>query len=163
MIDREVSTLNIYDLLNILPHRYPFLLVDKIIEYEKGKRVKGIKNVTINEPYFPGHFPEIPITPGVIIIETMAQIAGILLLEEAKEKDQLAILSGVDKVRFRRMVRPGDQIIIEAEILQKKINFCKMKCTAYVENYVVAEGELLIALYKEDSIRDIYTSNSDNR
>lgn len=163
MIDREVSALNIYDLLNILPHRYPFLLVDKIIEYERGKRVKGVKNVTINEPYFPGHFPEIPITPGVIIIETMAQIAGILLLEEAKEKDQLAILSGVDRVRFRRMVRPGDQIVIEAEILQRKINFCKMKCTAYVENYVVAEGELLIALYKEDYIRDIYTSNSDNR
>ncbi|MGC8972417.1 MAG: 3-hydroxyacyl-ACP dehydratase FabZ [bacterium] len=163
MIDREIATLNIYELLNILPHRYPFLLVDKIIEYEKGKRVKGVKNVTINEPYFPGHFPELPITPGVIIIEAMAQIAGILLLEEAKEKSQLAILSGVDKVRFRRMVRPGDQIVIEAELLQKKINFCKLKCTAYVDNYVVAEGELMIALYKEDYIRDIYTSNSDNR
>jgi 3-hydroxyacyl-[acyl-carrier-protein] dehydratase len=163
MIDRESFTLNIYELLNILPHRYPFLLVDKIIEYERGKRVKGVKNVTINEPYFPGHFPEFPITPGVIIIEAMAQIGGLLLLEEAKEKDELAILSGVDKVRFRRMVRPGDQIVIEAEIIQRKINFCKLKCTAYVESNVVAEGELLIALYKEDSIRDIYTSNSDNR
>lgn len=123
MIDKDVSTLNIYDLLNILPHRYPFLLVDKIIEYEKGKKVRGIKNVTINEPYFPGHFPEFPITPGVVIIEAMAQIGGILLLEEAKERDELAILSGVDKVRFRRIVKPGDQIVIEAELLQKRLIF----------------------------------------
>jgi 3-hydroxyacyl-[acyl-carrier-protein] dehydratase len=163
MVKKELSELNIYDLLRILPHRYPFLLVDKIIEYESGKRVKGIKNITFNEPYFAGHFPELPIVPGVIIIESMAQVGGIILLEDAKDKNEIALLIGVDKVRFRKMVRPGDQMVIEAELLQKKSNICKLKCNTYVEDQLIAEGELLIALYKEELVRDLYTPNSNNR
>jgi beta-hydroxyacyl-ACP dehydratase FabZ len=163
MVKKEITELNIYDLLKILPHRYPFLLVDKITEYESGKRVKGIKNITFNEPYFVGHFPELPIVPGVIIIEAMAQVGGIILLEDAKDKNEIAILIGVDKVRFRRMVKPGDQMVIEAELVQKKANFCRLKCNTYVENQLIAEGELLIGLYKEEFVRDLHTSNGDNR
>lgn len=163
MIDKEISELNICDLLDIMPHRYPFLLVDKIVEFEEGKRVKGVKNVTINEPYFTGHFPELPIVPGVMILESMAQVAGTLLLKEAKQSGEIAMLIGVDKVRFRKVVKPGDQMVILAELIQKKINFCKFKSNVYVNDSLVAEGELFIVLYKEESIRDLYTSNSNNR
>ncbi|HHV80446.1 MAG TPA: 3-hydroxyacyl-ACP dehydratase FabZ [bacterium] len=163
MLDRKISELNICDLLDIMPHRYPFLLVDKIVEFEIGKRVKGIKNVTINEPYFTGHFPELPIVPGVMILESMAQVAGTLLLKEAKESGEIAMLIGVDRVKFRKVVKPGDQMNIQAELIQRKSSFCKFKSNVYVDNSLVAEGELLIVLYKEESIRDLYTSNSDNR
>lgn len=163
MIDKKISELNICDLLDIMPHRYPFLLVDKIVEFEEGKRVKGVKNVTINEPYFTGHFPELPIVPGVMILESMAQVAGTLLLKEAKQSGEIAMLIGVDKVRFRKVVKPGDQMVILAELIQKKINFCKFKSNVYVNDSLVAEGELFIVLYKEESIRDLYTSNSNNR
>lgn len=163
MIDKEISELNICDLLDIMPHRYPFLLVDKIVEFEEGRRVKGLKNVTINEPYFTGHFPELPIVPGVMILESMAQVAGTLLLKEAKQSGEIAMLIGIDKVRFRKVVKPGDQMVILAELIQKKINFCKFKSNVYVNDSLVAEGELFIVLYKEESIRDLYTSNSNNR
>lgn len=163
MIGKDLSGLNICDLLDIMPHRYPFLLVDRIIEYESGKRVKGIKNVTINEPYFTGHFPELPIVPGVMILESMAQVAGTLLLKEAKQSGEIAMLIGVDKVRFRKVVKPGDQMIISAEMIQKKSNFCKFKSNVHVNNSLVAEGELFIVLYKEESVRDLYTSNGNNR
>lgn len=159
----DMSKLNICDLLDIMPHRYPFLLVDKIIEIQAGKRVKGIKNVTINEPYFTGHFPDLPVVPGVMILESMAQVAGTLLLKEAKESGEIAMLIGIDKVRFRKIVKPGDQMIISAELIQKKINFYRFRSEVYVNDSQVAEGELLIVLYKEESIHDLYTSDSDNR
>jgi len=110
-----------------MPHRYPFLLVDKIVEFEIGKRVKGIKNVTINEPYFTGHFPELPIVPGVMILESMAQVAGTLLLKEAKESGEIAMLIGVDRVKFRKVVKPGDQMNIQAELIQGRVVFVSLR------------------------------------
>ena len=127
----------------IMPHRYPFLLVDRILELEDKKRVVGLKNITINEPFFSGHFPGRPIMPAVLIIEAMAQVGGILLLSSVdKPEKYLVYFIGIDKAKFRKPVVPGDQIRFELEMLSLKKRFCKMKGTAYVEGSVVAEAEM---------------------
>jgi UDP-3-O-[3-hydroxymyristoyl] N-acetylglucosamine deacetylase/3-hydroxyacyl-[acyl-carrier-protein] dehydratase len=127
----------------IMPHRYPFLLVDRILELEDKKRVVGLKNVTVNEPFFIGHFPGHPIMPAVLIIEAMAQVGGILLLStvDAPEK-YLVYFIGIDKAKFRKPVVPGDQLRFELEMLSLKRRFCKMKGAAYVDGNIVAEAEL---------------------
>jgi len=127
----------------IMPHRYPFLLVDRIVELEDKKRVVGIKNVTINEPFFIGHFPGHPIMPAVLIIEAMAQVGGILLLSSVDNPEKyLVYFIGIDKAKFRRPVVPGDQVRFELEMMMLKRRYCKMKGTAFVDDKIVAEAEL---------------------
>jgi 3-hydroxyacyl-[acyl-carrier-protein] dehydratase len=139
--------IRIGEILKILPHRYPFLLVDRILELEPGQRVVGIKNVTFNEEFFQGHFPSNPVMPGVLVLEAMAQVAGVGLLGTVPEKEtKLLVLSGVDRCRFRRPVVPGDQLRIEARILSLKTRVCKCRATATVDGKVCAEAELLSVL-----------------
>lgn len=126
-----------------LPHRFPFLLVDRILELEKDKRIVGIKNVTINEPFFTGHFPEIPVMPGVLIIEAMAQVAGILAMESmGREETKVAYFMGIDKAKFRKPVVPGDQIRFEMEVLKHRGKIWRLKGNAYVDDALVAEAEV---------------------
>ncbi len=139
--------IGIAEILKILPHRYPFLLVDRILEVEKGKRIVGIKNVTFNEEFFQGHFPGNPVMPGVLIIEAMAQVAAIGLMGVVPEHEKkLLYLSGVDRCKFRRPVLPGDQLRIEAEIVNLKARACKCRASATVEGALCAEAELLSTL-----------------
>ncbi len=135
-----------------LPHRYPFLLVDRILEMELGKRVVGIKNVTINEPFFPGHFPGHPIMPGVLIVEAMAQVGGVLLMRslDARAEKKVMYFTGIDRARFRRAVVPGDQIRFEVEVLQLRRQLCRMRCTAYVDGKLVAEAQLSSVVVDRD-------------
>lgn len=140
------------EIQEILPHRFPFLLVDRILELELGKRVVGIKNVTINEPYFAGHFPGDPIMPGVLIIEAMAQVGGFLLMSslDARGEKKLLYFTGIDRARFRRPVVPGDQIRFEVQILQRRLQVCRMKGEAHVEGKLVAEAELSSVLVERE-------------
>ena len=139
--------IRIDEILKILPHRYPFLLVDRILELEPGKRCVGLKNVTFNEEFFQGHFPGNPVMPGVLVLEAMAQVAGIGLLGVVPEKEtKLLYLSGVDRCRFRRPVVPGDQLRIEADIMSLKTRVCKCKTKALVDGQVCCEAELLSVL-----------------
>ncbi|MFB3819930.1 MAG: 3-hydroxyacyl-ACP dehydratase FabZ [Candidatus Methylomirabilales bacterium] len=128
----------------VLPHRYPFLLVDRILEVEMGRRVVGLKNVTANEPFFPGHFPGHPIMPGVLILEAMAQVGGYLLMKslDARAEKKVMYFTGIDKAKFRRPVVPGDQLRFEVQVLQLRRQVCRMRGEAYVEGKLVAEAEL---------------------
>ncbi len=136
-------------IMDIMPHRYPFLLVDRILELEGSKRVVGIKNVTINEPFFTGHFPGQPIMPAVLIIEAMAQVGGILLLSSVdRPEDYLVYFMTIDKAKFRKPVIPGDQLRFELEMLSLKKKFCKMRGKAYVDGSVVAEATLSSTIVK---------------
>ena len=137
-----------YDILAVmekLPHRYPFLLVDRVIKLIPGDKIVALKNVTINEPFFQGHFPGKPVMPGVLIIEAMAQAGGMLAYETAPadKRNRLIYFMGMDKVRFRKMVVPGDQIIFEAKILKFRSKVAKMSGTATVDDQLVAEAELM--------------------
>lgn len=135
------------DIQKILPHRYPFALVDRIIEYVPGKRAVGIKNVTFNEPHFQGHFPGRPMMPGVLIVEAMAQVGGIVLRQVPEVEGGLFVFAGIDKVRFRRPVVPGDQLVMTTELLAiKRRRFGKMQARAVVDGQRVAEGELMFSL-----------------
>ncbi|HEX9759145.1 MAG TPA: 3-hydroxyacyl-ACP dehydratase FabZ [Nitrospiria bacterium] len=135
--------IDIREILSILPHRYPFLLVDRILELEIGKRVVGFKNVTFNEEYFQGHFPEEPVMPGVLIIEAMAQVGGILAFKSSEEiKRKVVYFAGIDKAKFRKPVVPGDQLRMELDVLHVRQPFWKMKGTSYVEKSLVCEAEL---------------------
>jgi 3-hydroxyacyl-[acyl-carrier-protein] dehydratase len=137
----------IEDIHRLLPHRYPFSLVDRIIEYVPGERAIGIKNVTFNEPHFQGHFPERPIMPGVLIIEAMAQVGGIVLTQLPDIPAGLFMFAGIDKVRFRRPVVPGDQLIMRVDLLYvKRRRFGKMHGRAEVDGQLVAEGELTFSI-----------------
>jgi 3-hydroxyacyl-[acyl-carrier-protein] dehydratase len=142
--------LDILEIQALLPHRYPFLLLDRVLAYEAGKRAVGLKNVSSNEHFFVGHFPGRPIMPGVLIIEAMAQLGGVLLMQLAPPGEKLALLTGVDKVRFRRPVVPGDQLILEAEILKIHGRMGKIRTNAKVEDQLVSEGELLFCLSEHE-------------
>jgi UDP-3-O-[3-hydroxymyristoyl] N-acetylglucosamine deacetylase/3-hydroxyacyl-[acyl-carrier-protein] dehydratase len=136
--------MDIGKILDVIPHRYPFLLVDRILEIEGTKRIVGIKNVTINEPFFQGHFPGHPIMPGVLIIEAMAQVGGMLLLGTIEDPDQKVVyFMSLDNVKFRRPVLPGDQLRCELEMVQNRGRTCRMKGIAYVDGNVVAEAEMM--------------------
>lgn len=134
---------------NLIPHRYPFLLVDKVIELEEGKRAVGIKNVTANEPYFQGHFPGNPIMPGVLIVEAMAQVGLIALKTQEEHKDKLGVFTGIDKVRFREQVRPGDTLKIEVELVAFKRGIGKAEAEAYVGDKLACKGSIMFALIDE--------------
>ena len=138
--------MNIQDVKNYLPHRYPFLLIDRVLELEIGKSIVALKNVSFNEPQFTGHFPEQPIMPGVLIIEALAQATGILAFKSEAGKPidgQIYMLVGVDKVRFKRTVEPGDQLRLEVEVLAIKRGIWKFKCVATVEGKIVTTAELM--------------------
>jgi beta-hydroxyacyl-ACP dehydratase FabZ len=140
-----MESIDIQKVMQLLPHRYPFLLVDRILEMEANKRVVGLKNVTINEPFFQGHFPNQPIMPGVLIIEAMGQAGGVLAASALPEEEQgqLIIFMGMDKVRFRKPVVPGDQLIFELNIIKQRRKILKMQGVARVDGKVVAEAELM--------------------
>ena len=139
------NSIDINGILKLLPHRYPFFLVDRILELELGDRAVGLKNVTINEPFFQGHFPIDPIMPGVLILESMAQVGGILayLTDQDKFEGDLVYFAGLDKVRFRRKVVPGDQLIVKVEIVKRKGKIYKFAAKAYVDEQLAAEAHLM--------------------
>jgi 3-hydroxyacyl-[acyl-carrier-protein] dehydratase/UDP-3-O-[3-hydroxymyristoyl] N-acetylglucosamine deacetylase/3-hydroxyacyl-[acyl-carrier-protein] dehydratase len=139
--------LDIEKILRILPHRYPFLLVDRVLEIEKGKSIVAIKNVTINEPFFQGHFPVLRVMPGVLVVEAMAQAGGILLYHSVPDPEKkLVFLSKFDNLKFRKPVVPGDQIKLEVEIVKLKSRVCQIRAKAIVDNQVVTEGEIMASL-----------------
>ena len=138
---------SIMDIMSFLPHRYPFLLVDRILEIEGDKRIVGLKNVTINEPFFQGHFPGAPVMPGVLIIECMAQVAGVMIYRDMPEKDKkLIYFTSIENAKFRRPVLPGDQLRIEMQLLNRRTNFGKMTGQATVDGKVVAEAIVTFAI-----------------
>lgn len=138
---------DINEILRALPHRYPFLLVDRIVEIEPGKRIVGIKNVTINEQFFVGHFPGAPVMPAVLIIESMAQVSGVLIYKDLPEREKkLIFFTGIESARFRRPVVPGDQLRIEMELLRRRNNFGKMNGKALVDGKLVAEAVVQFAI-----------------
>jgi 3-hydroxyacyl-[acyl-carrier-protein] dehydratase len=141
------TTFSIEEIQELLPHRYPFLLVDRIIDYVPGKKAVGIKNVSFNEPQFQGHFPGRSLMPGVLIIEAMAQVGGIVMTQMPESKGGLFVFAGIDKVRFRRQIVPGDQLVMTVELLWvKQRRFGKMNGRAEVDGQLAAEGELMFSL-----------------
>lgn len=141
-----MATMDIHDILKLLPHRYPFLLVDKIIECDEQKRIVGIKNVTMNEPFFQGHFPGVPVMPGVLQIEAMAQTGGILINRIAKAGDRVPFFMSIDKAKFRRVVKPGDQMRIEIDIITHKTKVARFTGKVLVDGEVASEAELMCML-----------------
>lgn len=136
--------MDIQEILNILPHRYPFLLVDRIVERDPPNRIVGIKNVTINEPFFQGHFPGHPVMPGVLLVEAMAQVGGMLLMGAVENpEDKVVYFMSLDKVKFRRPVTPGDQVRFELEMLNFKGRRCQMRGEGFVEGKKVVEAEMM--------------------
>jgi 3-hydroxyacyl-[acyl-carrier-protein] dehydratase len=138
--------LDINQIKEIIPHRYPFLLVDKVLEMEEGKRAVGIKNVTANEEFFVGHFPDYPVMPGVLIVEALAQVGAVAMLSKEENKGRLAFFAGIDNCRFKRQVIPGDQLRLEVEITRLKGPVGKGKATATVDGELVCEAEIMFAL-----------------
>jgi len=139
--------MDVVEIQKILPHRYPFLLVDRILEVEPRRRIVGIKNVTVNEPFFQGHFPGKPVMPGVLIVEAMAQVGGVLLLSDVPDREKkLVLFAGIDEARFRRPVGPGDQVRFEVEVLRLKASTCKLQGKAFVDGALVAEAVVLSAM-----------------
>ena len=139
--------LAIEEILGLLPHRYPFALVDRVIEHIPGEKAVAIKNITINEPQFQGHFPERPLMPGVLIVESMAQVGGLIVTQMPDLPSGLFVFAGIDNVKFRRPVVPGDQLIITCQLLSiKRKRFGKVKGEAHVEGKLVCSGELMFSL-----------------
>ncbi len=136
-------TFDIQEILDFLPHRYPFLLIDRIVEFERAKRTVAIKNVTINEPFFQGHFPGCPIMPGVLVVEAMAQAGAVLMLHELPDRhSKLAVFTGIDNAKFRRQVVPGDQLRIEVDVLSFRTRAGRMAGKAYIDGKVACEATL---------------------
>jgi len=140
------TKLDIKEIMRILPHRYPFLLVDKIVHIEEGKRAIGVKNVTFNEEFFQGHFPGEPLMPGVLICEALAQVAGVFMMRADEHKGKTPFFGGIDGFRFRRPVRPGDTLYLEIEVLKVKGSIGKVYGVAKVDGQVAAEGKLTFSL-----------------
>jgi 3-hydroxyacyl-[acyl-carrier-protein] dehydratase len=138
--------LDIQQIQAIIPHRYPFLLVDRILEIEEGKRAVGIKNVSANEAFFAGHFPEYPVMPGVLIVEALAQVGAVAMLKKEENRGRLAFFTGIDNCRFKKQVKPGDQLRLEVEIIRARGAIGKGKGVATVDGELVCETELMFAL-----------------
>lgn len=145
-----MDKMEINKIMKAIPHRYPFLLVDRVLELEPGKRGVGIKNVTINEPFFQGHFPGMPIMPGVLIVEAMAQLGAVIVLSMPENQGKLAFFAGIDGMRFRRQVVPGDQLRLEVEITRMRGTIGKGIGRALVEDQVAAEGTIIFGIGDAD-------------
>lgn len=142
------TTFTVQEIRQLLPHRYPFALVDRIIDYVPGKKAVGLKNVTINEPFFPGHIPNRPLMPGVLIVESMAQVGGVILTQLPGMKGKFFAFAGIDKTRFRRPVVPGDQLIMTVELLSFKMNkIAKMQGEARVDGQLAVQGEMMFSIF----------------
>ncbi|MBI1951639.1 MAG: 3-hydroxyacyl-ACP dehydratase FabZ [Acidobacteria bacterium] len=151
-MSQEPGVLDIREILGILPHRYPFLLVDRIVAMEDGRKVVGIKNVTFNEPFFPGHFPGNPVMPGVLIVEAMAQVGAVLLLRGVPDREKkLVYFAGIDKARFRRPVIPGDQLRFEVVVQKLRSRSARLRGEAFVDGALVAEAELFSSMVDRDA------------
>ncbi len=145
-----MATLEIEEIMSLLPHRYPFLLVDRIVECDDEKHIVGIKNVTVNEPFFQGHFPGQPVMPGVLQLEAMAQTAGILLNRIAGNPDGVPFFMGIDGARFRQVVKPGDQLRIEVEITKLRSKLARFKARALVGEKLASEAEMMCMIGAQD-------------
>src|SRR5690625_4071255 len=145
-IQGGMSVMDIGQIKEVIPHRYPFLLVDRVTKMEEGKRVTGFKNVAINEPFFQGHFPDYPVMPGVLILEALAQVGAIAVLHMEENKGKIGFLAGVDKCRFKRQVVPGDQLTLDVEILRMKGPIGKGKGTATVNGEIACQAEIMFAI-----------------
>jgi len=143
---KQGSSLDVQGIMNIIPHRYPFLLVDRILELESGKRAVAIKNVTANEAFFQGHFPSRPVMPGVLMVEAMAQVAGVVVLSNPEFAGKLAFFMSVDAVKFRKVIAPGDQVVMEVEITKARSRVAQAKGVCKVDGEVVCEAEMGFAL-----------------
>ena len=144
----EMNSMDIYEVMKHLPHRYPFLLVDRVVDFKAGEYLKAIKNVTVNEPFFPGHFPHRPVFPGVLMLEAMAQASGILAFkttESVPTDDSLFYFVGIDDARFKKPVEPGDQVVMEVTVLKRKRDMWKFSAVATVDGKVVCSAELMCA------------------
>ncbi len=145
--------IDINEIINTLPHRYPFLLIDRIVELEAGKRAVGIKNVTINESFFQGHFPGHPVMPGVLLLEAMAQTGGVLALKSVPEteiKNKVIYFMSIDKAKFRKPVIPGDQVRLEIEMVRQRSNITSLKAQAFVDGTLVSEAEMMAMIVDKD-------------
>ena len=148
-----MAVLNIDEIMDRLPHRYPFLLVDRVLEVHEGESVKALKNVSMNEPHFNGHFPGHPIMPGVLIVEAMAQVGGLLALSENEDtQEHLMYFTGIDGVKFRKPVRPGDQIIFEITVLRKRGTMYKFKGEAFVDGSLVCSATLMASVFPKEDV-----------
>ncbi|MFC1567722.1 3-hydroxyacyl-ACP dehydratase FabZ [Pseudomonadota bacterium] len=144
--------MNIDEIISCLPHRYPFLLVDRVLDFVPEQSIKALKNVTANEPHFTGHFPDFPVMPGVLIVEAMAQVGGILAFQSApKDQEFLVFFTGIDGVRFRKPVRPGDQLIFELTCLRRRGHVWRFKGEAFVDGALVCEGTLMATLMPKNA------------
>ena len=152
--------LDVNEIKKILPHRYPMLLVDRVIEIEPGKRIVGIKNVSANESFFQGHFPEEPIMPGVLILEALAQVSCVLVLRDLNVQGSISLFTGADDVSFRRKVVPGDQLKLEAEIEKMRVPFGRMKCKATVDGVLAAEATLKFMIQMPDKAKSASVESS---
>ena len=141
---------NIADIIKILPHSYPFLLIDRVIECDSGKSIKAIKNVTFNEPFFIGHFPNNPVMPGVLIIESLAQVAAVCVLSKNIEENATVYLMSVESAKFRKPVTPGDTLTLQVNVKNTRLRTCKFECIAYVSEEKVAEATILAMLQKKN-------------
>lgn len=141
------------EIQEIIPHRFPFLLVDRIVELEEGKRAVGIKNVSANEPFFQGHFPGYPVMPGVLIMEALAQVGAVLILKQEEYRGRIALFAGMEEVKFRRQVVPGDQLRLEAELIKMRMSIGFAVGKAYVGEELVAEGKIKFAIGPQNPVK----------